>query len=518
MPLFRSSTSSAPVQPRSWLRRHKFFAAAVVVVVVAAGLAVWQPWEPCGNGMRTVGTSSDCVGIDVDNTSFGDNDATRDLRALIDEHNAKVAGQDSVTVVVLDNMTPSTQTDSIDAKQVQHGVAGALAAASRANTEQVARETSPQVKLKLANYGASNEEAEVAAQAIIDARASERIVAVVGLGQSLSHTRLAATRLSDEGLAVVSGMASADDMNRRFQDDSTHTERFYRITPTNIDAAKAAVGYLKSRKGKLVLVHDTNSGDIYSRTLAEAFRSAYWTEFGERPGEEDYSSPTDLVGISREKYMEDMFADVFARICTEQPDQVYFAGRGADLAVFLKTIASSGICVNDLNLDVITSDDASALVHRPLPEFAPKRVRVFYTSVATQGQWDHADPPQPDSQAQYRKFEDAFNRLGLTDNDPLTDGYAMSVHDALLVATAAARGFEAPAENYKQVSNWIKKFDCKGPFSGVTGEIAYQNDTARQGNPVGKAMPIMRLEPNGHPVQESLVWPSGQPFGPQSCE
>ncbi|MBQ0926868.1 ABC transporter substrate-binding protein [Saccharopolyspora endophytica] len=517
MPLFRSSTSSAPVQPRSWLRRHKFIAAAVVVVVVAAGLAVWQPWKPCGNGMRTIASSPNCVGIDVDNTSFGDNDATRDLRQRINEHNATVTAPDFVTVVVLDNMTPDAQFDSIGAEHVKHGVAGALTAASRANNELVAKATSPKVKLKLANYGAANEEADVAAQAIIDARDSERIVAVVGLGQSMDHTRLAATKLSEAGLAVVSGMASADNMNRSFDGDPAYIQRFYRITPTNIDAAKAAVGFLKpNQEDKLLLVHDTNPSDIYSGTLADAFKDAYHEKFQRYPGEQPFDSPTKLNTGTRDEYMEKMFANVFSRICAEQPDQVYFAGRGADLEVFLKTIASNGICVNDLNLDIITSDDASSLLNRPLPVFAPKQVRVFYTSVATQDQWDHADPPQPDNQAEYQKFEEAFDQLELED-DALVDGYAMSMHDAVLVATAAARGFETAGENYQLVSDWIKKFDCEGAFSGATGKIAYKTDPAVQGNPVDKAMPILQLQPDGRPVQVDLVWPSGQPFGPQSC-
>lgn len=516
MPLFRSSTSSAPVQPRSWLRRHKFITAAVVVVVVAAGLAVWQPWKPCGAGMETIESSPNCVGLDIDDTSFGDGDATRDLRERIAEHNAEV-GPDFVTVVVLDNMTPNTEFDSINPDNVMHGVAGALTAASRANDEPIARGTSPQVKLKLANYGATESEAVAAANAIIKARESERIVAVVGLGQSLEHTRLAASMLSDAGLAVVSGMASADNMNRDLYGDPEYIERFYRITPTNIDAAKAAVGYLSSRPpGKLLLVHDTNPDDIYSRTLADAFRGAYREVFEGEPGDQPFTSPNGLNKGTREKYMEGMFASVFSRICAEQPDQVYFAGRGTDLAAFLRTIAANGMCVNGLDMDIITSDDASSLLDRPLPVFAPKQVRVFYTSVATRDQWDHADPPQPDNQANYQKFEDAFNRLGLED-DALVDGYAMSVHDAVLVATAAARGFESAGENYQLVSDWIKKFDCAGAFSGATGRIAYKTDPAVQGNPVDKAMPILRLEPDGRPVQVDLVWPSGQPFGPESC-
>lgn len=514
----RRSTSPSPVQPRSWVRRHKFVTAAVVVVLVAAGLVAWRPWEHCGPGMRAEGSPHDCVGLNLENTSFGANEAVGDLRERVAAHNAAVTGPEFVTVVVLDNMTPNPNLDSIGKANVRHGVEGALTAAWRANNEVVAHGKVPPIKLQLANYGNAAAQQADAVREIVAAKDSAHIVAVVGLGQSLDTTRAAAGALSDAGIAVVSGMASADNMNQDVDGSPKHIQRFFRITPTNVDAARAAASYARDRGyQKVMLVQDTNPADIYSLTLGAAFQDSFREKFGhDITNVLPYTSPGELNGITRTSYMETMFADTYARMCLEEPDLVYFAGRGADLRPFLQTLSQGGPCGMS-EVDILTSDDASNLVAQPLPAFTSPQVRVFYTSVATRAQWANEGPEQEENRDSYDAFESAFDRLKFNTDEDLLDGYAMSTHDAVLVATAAARRVPSVGLNTTKVADWIKKFDCVLPFPGATGKIAYRTEPAVQGNPVDKAMPIMRLEPSGHPVQESLVWPSGHAFGPQSC-
>lgn len=515
---FRRSTSPGALQPRSWVRRHKFVTAAMIVVLVAAGLAVWRPWEHCGPGMRAAGSPQGCVGLNLENTTFGANDVVGDLRERVAAHNAAVTGPDFVTVVVLDNMTPDPNLDSIGKANVRHGVEGALTAAWRANNEVVAHGKVPPVKLQLANYGNGAAQQADAVREVLAAKDSARIVAVVGLGQSLDTTRAAASALSDAGIAVVSAMASADNMNQHVSGAPKYIQRFFRITPTNVDAARAAASHARdSGYRNVMLVQDTNPADIYSLTLGAAFRDAYQERFGkELTSVLPFTSPGELNGITRSSYMETMFADTYARMCLEKPDLVYFAGRGADLRPFLQTLAQGGPCGMS-GVDIMTSDDASNIVGGPLPAFTNPQVRVFYTSVATGGQWAKTGPDLKENRDSYDAFQSAFGKMGFNTDTDLLDGYAMSTHDAALVATAAARRVPSVGLNTTKVADWIKKFDCVLPFSGATGKIAYETDPAVQGNPVDKAMPIMRLDATGQPVQESLVWPSGQVFGPQSC-
>ncbi|WP_406692487.1 hypothetical protein REH65_12005 [Saccharopolyspora sp. ID03-671] len=461
--------------------------------------------------MSAAGSSGSCVGLNVESGSFGTNDAVAALRERVVEHNAGVTDPDFVTVVVLDNMTPDPSIDSIGGDTVRHGVEGALTAARRANDTTAVGAKTPKVKLLLANYGTDEVQAAEAVRQIELAREQERIVAVVGLGQSLEHSRTAASGLADHGIAVVSGMASADDMNQHV-DTGEKLHEFFRITPTNIDAAKAGAAYLRQqRPEKVMLVEDTNDADSYSLTLAEAFKDAYRDQ---EISSAEFTSLSDPSGTARPDFMAGEFARVYSRICLEKPTHLYFAGRGNDLRSLLDVMSQNTNCTGMSDVDVITSDDATNLVGRPLPRFDNRQVRVLYTSVATKGQWDGV-PGQEESRASYESFESAFVGMGMDNADALIDGYAMSVHDAFLVATKAAREVGGA---YGMVADKIKALDCVEPFGGATGKIAYKNGHAGQGNPVGKAMPIMRLDVNGHPVQESLVWPSGQPFGPQSCE
>jgi ABC-type branched-subunit amino acid transport system substrate-binding protein len=369
----------------------------------------------------------------------------------------------------------------------------------------------PRIKLQLANYGNGAINQAEAVNEIVAAKDGLHIVAVVGLGQSLVETRKAAAALSEAGIAVVSSMASADNMNQHVDGAGGYIRRFFRITPTNVDAGRAAATYVRQRGyRKVMLVQDDNPDDIYSLSLGRAFGDSYQDIHEVLT----YSSPKDSGSTPRPEYMEKMFADLHARICLEEPDLVYFAGRGVDLRPFLQTLSENGQCDRP-QVDILTSDDASNIVSRSLPALADSRVRLFYTSVATRGQWN--GPGQEENRAKYDEFEKVFGQLGFDPEVDLLNGYAMSTHDAVLVATAAARRVPSVMTNTTNVADWIKKFDCVQPYLGVTGKIAYKTDPAVQGNPVDKAMPILRLDHDGRPVQVDLVWPSGRPFGPESC-
>ena len=515
----RRSTSHGSLQPRSWGRRHKFTTAAVVVVLVAAGLVLWSPWERCGAGMRESAISSDCVGLNLEDTaSFGGDEVVSDLQKKVAENNATVTGPDFMTVVLLDNMTPDPRTSNIVKANVQHSVEGALTAARRVNERFIANHEAPKVRLHLANYGDNAEDALGAVEQINAERDRQRIVAVVGLGQSLDGTQQAASLLSDAGIAVISTMASADNMNQRFPPGQGSIDGFFRITPTNADAARAAVNFVSQKSYEdVLLIQDTNPGDIYSGTLGTEFRKAYNEKFGrDLSGIERFEANDESHGSGRGDYMKAMLADAHDRLCRDTPDLVYFAGRGVDLWTFLHTLSEDDPCPGMSKLDVLTSDDASNIVNQALPPFPNLDVRVFYTSVATRGQWDTAGPDLRDYRAAYEQFESAFVG-GNFDPDHLVDGYAMATYDAATIAIESAQRVPSLSANLNKVPNWIEKFDCNDPKLGATGSIAYSADTAFQGNPVDKAMSIMRLGADGRPVQETLSWPSLKAFDPRTC-
>jgi hypothetical protein len=519
MPLFRSSTSSAPVQPRSWLHRHKFIAAAVVVVLVAAGLVLWSPWESCGAGLHeSVRRSSDCVGLNLDGASFGENDAVGDLQEEVAKNNDEVDDRNFMTVVLLDNMTPDLQRSNIVRANVQHSVEGALTAVRRVNENFKANNETPKVKLQLANYGDNaSDEFEVVEQ-IVRERDRQRIVAVVGLGQSLDGTRKAASSLTDRNIAVISTMASADNMNQHVDSARGSIDGFFRITPTNADAARAAVNFASQNSYEdVLLIQDDSPGDIYSGTLGVEFRKAYIEKFGrDLSGIERFRANDESRDADREEYMKVMLDDAHDRLCRDTPDLVYFAGRGVDLRTFLHHLSVDDPCPAMSKLDVLTSDDASNIVNEKLPPFPNLDVRVFYTSVATRGQWDKVGPELEPYRDAYRQFESAFVGGGF-DLGSLVDGYAMATYDAANIAIESAQKIPSLSLNLNEVSAWIEKFDCSDPKLGATGNIAYSADPAFQGNPLNKAMSIMKLG-EGDPTQEALSWPSLKPLKPGTCD
>ncbi|MER7010350.1 hypothetical protein ABT324_02830 [Saccharopolyspora sp. NPDC000359] len=500
-----SARTSSPVRPWPWWRRHKLVSALLVVAVVAGGLAWWRPWERCGAGMSAAG--GQCVGLSLDGTPFSSDEVMLDLQRRIDAQNAEITGDDFITVVLLNNMTPVPGSDSAALLNVHHGVMGAIAAQHRANTEAVVGKAPP-VKLLLANYGPGARWQSEAVDEILAHREEQRIVAVIGLGQSLVETRAAASALSKAKIAVISALASADNMNR---DPGTEEfiERFHRITPPNVDAANAAVSYLRERdRGKVMLVRDDSTSDIYARTLGDAFQQAYRAGFGhDVPSEQVFTSPSEPPkGVDRATYLQPQFAPIYTQICLVKPDVVYFAGRGADLKAFLGAVGQRGACGMP-KIDVLTSDDASSLLGGPLPEMPGIKADVYYTSVATADMWERTD--QTDNRKNYRAFAEAFAELDL--DDDLRDGYAMAHHDALLLAVGTARVVPNVQENIKEVADWIDNtYGCDNPLPGATGKIAFTADS--HGNPVAKPLPIMRLEPSGEIEQVDVASPTGASF------
>lgn len=504
-------STPAPVRPWPWWRRHKIISVLIVVVVVAAVLVSWRPWERCGDGMADA--NGQCVGLNLDLSPFSepDSETMHDLRQKVAEQNGEIKGDDFITVVVLNNMTPNPSSDSAALLNVQHGVMGAIVAQQRLNHTPVVGAQTPPVKLLLANYGTGARWQSDAVTEILKHRDEQNIVAVIGLGQSLDNTRKAASTLSRNKIAVISALASADNMNREPGTTKRFIERFYRITPTNIDAALAAVSYLRDRGHQyenVTLVRDDSTTDIYSRTLGEAFKLAYRREFGrDVPSEQIFTSPSEpLEGVTRDAYMQEQFARIHSRMCLESPDLVYFAGRGADLRAFLRALGQGGACGMS-KVDVLTSDDASSLLGERLPRMTTTQADVYYTSVATGDMWKDSD--QTDNRRNYEAFEEAFTAQGL--DDDLRDGYAMSHHDAVLLGVGAARMVPNVRENLKVVADWINNtYDCQHPLPGATGKIAFTPES--NGNPVGKALPIMLLKPNGKIEQKDLTWTTGEPF------
>ncbi|HEY4459513.1 MAG TPA: amino acid ABC transporter substrate-binding protein [Pseudonocardiaceae bacterium] len=507
----RSRGTGIPLPTPPWYRRRLTIISAVVLVVAAVVVVIWQPWaSQCGAGLTQIGSPYTCVGLDLDSGPMQAGDPLAPLEQRIAAQNAQLTG-DFATVVVLDNMTPNLKTDSISPDEIRHRVEGAITAAWRANTQSVAYGNSPPIKLLLASFGSSAGQEAAAVQSIVAQRDSQHIVAVTGFGQSLVQTRLAAKQLSDAGIVSVGATVTADDMNT--DPSGARIPDFFRVAATNSDEEQVTVNYIAAHGyHKVLLVKDVNTQDSYDTSIAADFAAAYQQRFlAPVAYNESYLSPTTPVtSDSRTAYLTNQFARMHSDICADHPDLIYFAGRGVDLGSFLTALSQGGACGLG-PIDVLTADDASSIVDQPLPPFPGLSVRVFYTTQAAVNEWAN-QPSTSDAAQDYAAFAKAYQDNGFEAADLQEESVFVS-YDAVLAAAIATR-LDSPlaTKDSSTVASAFLGLKCTHYVPGASGDIAFDAN----GNPIDKAIPMLRIMPDGSTALQQISWPTGVPFNPSS--
>lgn len=489
----------------SFPRRHWIASSLVIVLLIGLGCFTWwSQSQKCGRGLTVIGSPYACVGLDLDSTALRDADPLADLENTITSTNRAIS-EPFVTVVVLQDLTPDPRNDSVALRSRRHAVEGAITAVSRANDPRVSGAI-PKIKLLLANYGLEAGSWRQAVDAIKQARLSEHIVAVTGVGESRDTTRAAVASLSDAGIAVVGGDATADNMNVAPGPGGKRSTNFFRVAPTNTQEARAAAKYITQHSyHKVLLVKDVNESDSYAQTLGDAFATTVKVD-----STDPYRSPDEMLQTAtREQLMAGIFAQMHSDVCAIKPDLVYFAGRGTDLGYFLKALSLSGACGLG-PLDVMTGDDAENLVGGRISTSGGLSFTVFYTAFAYTDEWS-GFPPNSDYVKNYRNFVETFAREKFTEAN-LDDGEAMVTYDAVQVVVSATKEDPLATTEPETVANFLVGTRCHHYVPGASGPIAFDPD----GNPIDKAMPILQINADGSVTQKDLAWPTGQPLDPTS--
>jgi ABC-type branched-subunit amino acid transport system substrate-binding protein len=495
----RDDDHSPAYRPASRLRRYRLPIAIVSVVVLAVAGYIWGPtlFRTCGPGLHSEGSPYICAGLNLESSALRNDDPLADLEKLIAEHNSQVTGNFK-TIVMLENLTADSESDSTPVQFIRHEIEGAIAATwpdGKPNG----------FKLLLANFGGNAEYWRDAVNEIVAAGEDQHIMAVTGVGVSLDNTRAAVAELSRNGIATVGATVTADNMNRDL--DSNRIKNFFRVAPTNSDETSAAANYIAAhRYRRVMLVADTNESESYASTLAEAFQMqqkapAQYTK--------KYSTEGLPSDVSRDQTLRKLFAGIHNDICSAQPDAIYFAGRGVDLRSFVTALSDDGACQGLSSVTVISGDDTATLVGSPLPQSGDIGVHVLYTGLAYPEQWKllAQDPAYATYLRNYQDFANSFlGTYGFSQGD-LGDGSAMIQHDAVATAITAAQ--EDPSSEAKSLPNFLTNIDCNSPVPGATGFIAFAPDT---GNQVDKAMPILQILADGSMSAVGLVWSQGLPL------
>lgn len=492
--------------PRPRRRKWPWVAGGVALVALAAWAVVGPLTPPddgkgkkCAPGIYETGPRKECVGIS--DGSFAFDDSLKDVMTKIAAENARVAksGDPYVSVVYAEPLT--TVPGEEEAKYgLRSELLGAYLAQRELNDPDLGagRGDLPQIRLLVGNLGLRSEQWKPLTKDLVArSKGDDHVVAVAGFGQSRGGTRDAVAALRKAGLPMMGATITADSLT-----DATHAG-FFRVSAPNRDQAAGAVNYLKEQQKKqpgykVAFIRDRNPDDIYNRSLAESFDRASKAKGLKLEGAPlEYLSGVD--GVSN------AFSSVADKVCSLKPDAVFFAGRGLNIRNFINSMSAPD---RRCAVTLVTGDDAlgayygtkesAARRDKLRQEWRDSRVTVLYTALghpALAGQlYPKQNDPLPDFVDLYRT---EFGGSTAAVNKALEDGQSILGHDAVWSLGIAVRNAAGPdgkgPVNPGATLQMLLQLGGSKAVPGLSGPISFGPD----GNPDGKPMALVRMEPSG---------------------
>ena len=493
-----------------WWRPHRrrqrrlalFVTLAVVLVVAGIGVNWAIPRLQCGFGFSQIRMiEKECVGVTDGSYVFQKQftDVQENIKAENDWAAAEAEAEDLPLVRIALLTTLTTTADSaMSADKIQSALEGAYVALHRANRTRELGDPQPYVQLYLANEGARQTHWETAVDQLEDMLDDEvPLVAVIGQGVSSDATVAAAERLADRGVPMVTGVTTADGI------DHAHIDGLVRAAPSNTDFAVALRGFLDAREDldSAIMVYDSTTQDRYTTTL----RTAYETELGAYLSGADQPFP----GRSIQTGGPEVFDPIVRNICAAGSDTVLFAGREPDLKVLLEAL-SIRACREEQPLAVLFGVTGTDLQHdeETMGQIRDGNLEVLYAAGSDPG-WATGATAAPEG---FGAFQEHFATLVDRDAADLSDGYAVTYHDALATVIGAVRitnPKDAAAPAREDVREHLLLLNSEQVVVGATGTLSFSSD--RGGNPGGKWVPVVPLpypdNPAELPVLDTYVTP-----------
>ncbi|GAB3422610.1 ABC transporter substrate-binding protein [Flindersiella endophytica] len=467
-------------RPTGRIKRVLLYVFVVVLVTAGSGALAWgvNRGNRCSEGVWRHGPRDECVGVSDGRFAFA-----TELKGVSDkiymENKSIDRSKPYVSVAYLLPMTIGGRDAAATTETNRRELVGAYVAQHEGN-----RTGRPPIRLLLANPGDDGAQWEPVVQQLKEMRASDNLVAVAGVSKTLPGTVKAIQALTRDDIAVFGSTLSGENLSGM--------EGLVRVAPTNRDEARAMVAHAELHPAwkKVMLVRDTTD-DPYSNTLAEQFQLALRGSGIELVGQpERYDS-------SRDGY-ENLFTLMAGNICNQQPQIVYFAGRGTHLKYFANALAAR--TCQGKHLTVLTGDDANVLSGDE--EFRKKLgadLTVQFTGQAHPSAWDgHPAAFSPDTVRRFQPggfYETQFAEV------PLSDGQAIMGHDAVMTAAAAVR--IAARDDTREVRadtvfGYLGSLHGNASVGGASGWISICPD----GDPENKAIPILEFLPWSSDVQK----------------
>ncbi|MEV4019185.1 hypothetical protein AB0J35_52755 [Nonomuraea angiospora] len=459
-------------------RRRSIVIVGLVVVLVAAGLFyVFR----APSRLTDAGDAFDPSLADIMERIHAENDN------VIAKHPG-----DYATIVVLLPMSGEVAKTGLGLDSIRHALQGSHLAQLWRNREQAA---APYIRLLV---GDTSDEWEDTVADLEDRVQSERILAVTGLGASVEVTKRVIDRLSKDNIAMVAAVITSDELQRY--------QALVRVASLNSDQAEALVRFARRAVPALkpVVVMDTNSGDSYSRTLSEAYDRTLTRALGAK------SRGQALTFDSTANAASTVIGNIADTICGSDANAVFYAGRAQGLPALLRGLSLSRPCVQR-DISVFAGDDTSEqahLVKSPIWEDNGGKIRLYYTALAHSANvTDHGSRVLPAIKARFGNGDEkGYVRMFPTES--LDDGHAIMHHDAVYVAIKAIDRY-AKDDLAKLGPQEVAAMLRSGTIDvqGAGGDITIDRD----GNPLRREIPVLRLTPYGATV--FAAWSSPEPAG-----
>lgn len=491
-----------------WWKGWRGAGALVLVLALIAGGAIWllRPDDTDNScaagtpGLEWVGSGArrECVGV-MDETAYAFAPQLKDITERIAKENQRVRDQwekpaegrtpvPYVKVGVLGPMTDS-DTSALPIEEIRSSLEGAYAAQCRANacpslSEEAAtgiQGRTPQIQLVLASEGRNQTYWHRAVDRLAALTGGPHpLVAVTGMGVSVSETQSAADALGKDGIPAIGAVLTATNVN---------SARLFKVSPSNTDYAKALrarLDRLPAEQRRGYLVFDSRE-DNFVRTMRKAYDDVFPDYIDKRRVSFVGATGRDPEGIPR------LFFNAVNNICLTKAQLVFYAGRGRDLPDLVRALSTRGQCGHDKPVTVVTGSTGAvqqaAEVKGLLKDSA---ITILEASASSSEQWIKGSQ----APSGFKPFHQGFHDLKFPDSE-LSDGYAIMHHDAVLTAVWATRivtgqtGKEAPG--VQDVYNQITNLHDASPVPAASGELSF--DDASDGWPHNKPVPIIQAPP-----------------------
>ncbi len=472
LPALSREFLNASIRYQRWSRRRRIAMAASVLLVVGVVTGYRTNWfqgeKVCPSGMDTSSRLDDgnmCVG--VTDGSYVFQPELAQVEGRIATENARVAalhGSDAVTVALYTSV-PTFPPDAANLTEIRQQLEGAYTAQTEANKH------GNGVQLFMANGGESGADWARAVGRLKEVPSLAGVIFVgIGSGSKLN----AAQTLRRNGVPTAVGLFTAD----MFDNIGT---RILRVGPTNRQLVGVMARYIDTLDSarSAVVVADSNAEAVEAQSLREDIVQQ------SRPimaSAESYFYQGSRFGIPGTPVQ---FDAVIKGICAARPAAVFYAGKAADIRIFLSAVAARVCRDTPVEIlipssgDIDLSDQASALVAG----------RISVTTFVTVGWSTRGGKPTSTLFDQYRNgfFGSGFDRADAASANTI------SAHDALAALAAAIRAADATGRHLDAAAVTVQLSNLHGPLAvpGVEENLSF----AKDGMPAHKTVGIIQYAP-----------------------